>query len=131
MTDYTEAELATLLYPDLSYQIRGSLYEVYNALGPGFREETYKLATCVEIARRGIVVSREVDIDVMFKGVPIDRYRLDIVVDSLVVLELKAVEELHPRHASQLLSYLKASQLRLGMLVNFGSDKIALERIIN
>jgi GxxExxY protein len=67
----------------------------------------------------------------MFKGMPIDRYRLDIVVDSLVVLELKAVDELHPRHAAQLLSYLKASKLRLGMLVNFGSDKIAIERIIN
>jgi GxxExxY protein len=120
-----------LLYPELSYQIRGSLYEVYNALGPGFREETYKVATCTEIAQRGINVSREVDIEVIYKGTSIDRYRLDIVVDARVVLELKAVEELHPRHAAQLLAYLKASQLRLGMLVNFGGDKIVIERIIN
>jgi GxxExxY protein len=123
--------MGELLYPELSYKIRGSLYEVYNTLGPGFREETYKIATCTEVARRGIPVAREVEIEVTYKGIPIDRYRLDIVVNELVVLELKAVDELHPRHGAQLLAYLEASHLRLGLLVNFGSNKIQIDRIVN
>lgn len=123
--------MGELLYPELSFQIRGSLFEVYNTLGPGFREETYKIATCTELGRRGIPVSREFDIDVLYKDVLVDRYRLDIVVDSLVILELKAVEELHPRHQAQLLSYLRASRLQLGMLVNFGSDEITIRRVAN
>lgn len=67
----------------------------------------------------------------MFKGEVIDTYRLDIVVEDKVVLELKAVEEFHPRHKAQLLSYLKASKLRLGLLVNFGSDELKIIRLIN
>jgi GxxExxY protein len=123
--------MGELLYPELSYQIRGALFEVYNTLGPGFREETYKLATCAEISRRGISVAREVEVEVLYKGLPIDRYRMDIVVDALVILELKAVEELHPRHHAQLLSYLRASRLQLGMLVNFAGDEIKIKRLAN
>ena len=123
--------MGDLIHPQLSYQIRGALYEVYNVLGPGFRKETYKVDTCTEINRRGIPVSREVDIGVIYKGVPVDRYRLDIVVDSLVILELKAVEEFHPRHQAQLPSYLRASRLHLSMLVNFGSDQIQIKRLAN
>ena len=120
-----------LLYPELSYQIRGALFEVYNTLGPGFREETYKIATCTEIARRGIPVAREVEIKILYKGVGIDTYQLDIVVDALVILELKAVEALHSRHQAQLLSYLRASGLQLGMLVNFGDEEIKIKRVAN
>jgi GxxExxY protein len=120
-----------LLYPELSYQIRGALFEVYNELGSGFREETYKVATCVELDRRGLRVSREADIDVVFKGNRIDTYRIDVLVEGLVILELKAVEELHPRHQAQLLSYLRASGLQLGMLVNFGGEEIKIRRVAN
>ncbi len=118
-----------LLHADLTYQVRGALYEVYNSLGPGFREETYKLAVCTEIAKRGISVSREHDIDVVYKSIPVDRYRFDIVVDGRVILELKAVDELHPRHQAQLLSYLKASGLTIGMLVNFGGERLKIVRL--
>lgn len=120
--------MAALLYQDLTYQIRAALFEVYNALGPGFREETYKLATLAELRRRGLQTTREVDIDIYFKGEIIDRYRLDIVVENKIVLELKAVEILHPRHEAQLLSYLKASGLQLGLLVNFGANKLQIQR---
>ncbi|MCS6911406.1 MAG: GxxExxY protein, partial [Anaerolineales bacterium] len=95
------------------------LFEVYNTLGPGFREETYKIATLAEMRRRGIKAIREIEIEIKFKGEIIDKYRLDIVVEDKVILELKAADELHPRHRAQLLSYLKASGLRLGLLVNF------------
>ncbi len=123
--------MGKLLYEDLTYRIRAVLYEVHKTLGPGFREETYKLATLAEMRCRNIKTAREVEIEVKFKGETIDRYRLDIVVDDKVILELKAVEELHPRHNAQLLSYLKASGLRLGLLVNFGSNKLEIIRVIN
>lgn len=120
-----------LVFEELSYQIRGALYEVYNTLGPGFREETYKLAVVNELQRLGIQVAREVDFEIPYKGVVIDLYRADIVVDSKVILELKAAAALHPRHTAQLLSYLKASGLRLGLLVNFGKDQIHIIRQVN
>ncbi len=80
-----------LVYQELSYQIRGVLYEVYNTLGPGFREETYKLAVVNELQRQGITVVREVDFEITYKGVVIDLYRADIVIDGKVILELKAM----------------------------------------
>ena len=116
------------LYPDLSYTIRGALYDVYNALGPGFREATYKVAVLAELEGRGITVQCEYPIEIRYKGRPIDHYRLDMVVDDCVILELKAVDELHPRHHAQLLSYLKASGLHLGLLVNFGSHQLEIIR---
>ena len=89
-----------LVYEALSYQIRGALYEVYNALGTGFREETYKLAVLNELQRQGIAVAREVEFEVTYKGVVIDLCRADILIDGKVILELKAVDELHPRHTA-------------------------------
>jgi len=123
--------MGELLYKELTYQIRSVLYEVHNTLGPGLREETYKIATLSEMCRRGMKTAREVEIGISFKGELIDKYRLDIVVDDKVILELKAMEALHPRHKAQLLSYLKASKLRLGLLVNFGSDRLEIVRLIN
>jgi GxxExxY protein len=98
-------------------------------LGPGFREETYKVAVCAELGQRVIQVDRECEVDIQYRGVRIDRYRLDIVVDGKVILELKAVDELHPRHQAQLISYLRAAGFRLGMLVNFGSDRLRIIRL--
>jgi GxxExxY protein len=123
--------MGDLLYKELTYQIRSGLFEVYNTLGPGFREETYKIAVLAEMRRRGVRTAREVGIEVHYKGELIDIYRADIVVDDKVILELKAVDQLHPRFKAQLLSYLTASNLRLGLLVNFGSDKLEIIRVIN
>jgi GxxExxY protein len=122
--------MSNLLYEELTYQIRAALFEVFNTLGPGFREETCKIAVVTELGRRGIPVAREVTIPISQKGILIDDYRLDIVVDSKIIIELKAVDELHPRHEAQLLSYMKASGLRLGPLVNFGADKLRIVRKI-
>ena len=121
----------TLVYEELSYQIRGALYEVYNALGTGFREETYELAVVAELDQRGIPVKREVDFEIKYKGKVIDLYRADIIVDGKVILELKVVDELHPRHNAQLLSYLKASGLQLGLVVNFGKERVQIVRQAN
>ena len=120
-----------LVYEELSYQIRGALYDVYNTLGTGFREETYKLAVVSELDQRGIPVKREVHFEIKYKGKVIDLYRADIVVDDKVILELKVADELHPRHTAQLLSYLKASGLQLGLLVNFGKERVQIVRQAN
>lgn len=120
-----------LVHEDLSFQIRGLLMEVHNTLGPGFREETYKIAVLAEAQRRHLSVEREVAIDVNYKGQVVDQFRLDLVVEKSVILELKAVDELHPRHRAQLLSYLRASGLQLGLLVNFGNDRLEIVRLVN
>jgi len=120
-----------LLYEELSFRIRGALYEVYNTLGPGFREETYKLAVIHELEKREIPVAREVNFEIKYKDRVIDLYQADIVVDGKVILELKSVDVLHPRHSAQLLSYLKASGLRVGLLVNFGDEKCVIVRKVN
>ena len=119
-----------LLHEELTYAIRGVLFDVYNALGPGFREETYRQAVICELTLRKIPFETEKKMEVSYKGKVIDGYKMDLVVDSRVVLELKAVDELHPRFEAQLLSYLRASGARVGMLVNFGSDELMIERKI-
>jgi GxxExxY protein len=120
-----------LVYEELSFQIRGAIYEVYNTLGPGFREETYKVAVIHELEQRGIPVAREVNFEIKYKDKVIDLYRADIVVDGKVILELKSVDTLHPRHKAQLMSYRKASGLRVGMLVNFSDEKCVIVRKVN
>jgi len=80
--------MSKLIHEELSYAIRGALYEVYDTLGPGFREETYKLAVLVELERRSLPFNREKIVDVVYKGRKIDTYRLDIIVDDKVILEL-------------------------------------------
>jgi GxxExxY protein len=120
-----------LLYKELSYKIRGCIFEVYNNIGPGFREETYKKAMQIELNNKEIDFETEKDIDIHYKDKKIDEYRLDLVVDNRIILELKAVSEMHPKYEAQLLSYLKASELKVGFLVNFGSDKLFIKRYIN
>ncbi len=120
-----------LIYKDLTYEIRGCLMEVYNRLGCGFREETYKKAVIEELKCKGVSFSAEYPIQITYRDKIIDEYRLDIIVDGKVILELKAVADMHPRFEAQLLSYLKASGLKIGLLVNFGSDKLFIKRLIN
>lgn len=120
-----------LLYKELTYQIRAVLFEVYNTLGPGFKEETYKKAVLAELRRRGISAAREVEIEIKFKDEIIDTYRLDILIDNKIILELKAVEALHDRYKAQLISYLKAADMRLGILVNFGADRLQIIRLVH
>lgn len=122
---------SNLVYEELTYGIRGCLMEVYNRLGPGFREETYKKALVKELELAGLSSSREHTIEVRYRGGVIDEYRLDFVVEGKVVLELKAVGQMHPRFEAQLLSYLKASGLRIGFLVNFGSSELHIKRLVN
>jgi GxxExxY protein len=103
-----ERKPGRILYKELGYQVQGALRAVYFSLGPGFREQTYQRAVMKELERRGLSFEAEKAIEITYAGEMIDEYRLDLVVDGRIILELKAVDSLHPRHEAQVLSYLKA-----------------------
>ncbi len=124
----TEKEI---VHKDLSYKIVEACYEVHNVLGPGFTENIYDEAMSRELARRGVSLERQKSIVVIYKGDKIGEYRLDAVADDKVILEYKAVSELNSVYESQVLSYLKASGLKLGLLINFGGKKVEVRRIVN
>jgi GxxExxY protein len=117
-----------VLYPELSYALQGAFYEVYNVLGPGFREETYRQALMQELRLRGIPFDTEKYYDIPYKSGIADRYRADFVVDDKIIVELKAVVSMPPAFEAYLLSYLRASKLRVGYLVNFGAARLQTER---
>lgn len=120
--------MAKLLYPELTYRIRAGLWNVHKILGPGFREETYKRATVLELQSCGLQVEAEKEYEVLYQGRRVDGFRLDLVVDEKVVLELKAAEALTTLYESQLLTYLRASGLRVGLLVNFAQVSLQITR---
>jgi len=124
----TEKEI---VHKDLSYKIVEACYEVHNFLGPGFSENIYDEAMSRELASRGIYVDRQKSIEVKYKDEKIGEYRLDAVAEDKVVLEYKAASELNAVFESQVLSYLKASGLKLGLLINFGGKKVEVRRIVN
>jgi len=107
--------------------------EVHRTLGPGFLESTYEEALCYELGLRGVAVARQVQVEVGYKGHPVGTQRLDMLVDGRLVVEIKAAETLLPVHSAQLLAYLKATNHRLGLLINFNSRllKDGLRRIAN
>ena len=104
----------------LSENVIGAAIEVHRALGPGLLESAYEECLCHELSLRGLSFKRQVDLPVTYKGIRLDcGYRLDIVVEHQLVLELKSVEALLPIHDAQLLTYLKLSGVATGLLMNF------------
>ena len=104
----------------LTQSIIGAFYEVYNVLGIGLLEHHYAAALECELAARNHQVSREVPIDVWYKGVLLGRQRIDLIVDGKVVIETKATRELHASAARQCFSYLRASGIEIGLVLHFG-----------
>ena len=104
---------------EIAHQIIGAAIEVHRLLGPGFLESVYEKALLYELQLRGLKVERQKDILVPYKDIQIEGQRLDLLVGGRVIVELKAVEAIAPIHQAQLLSYLKATKLRLGLLINF------------
>ena len=110
---------------DISYQIRGSVFDVYNELGPGLLENIYEQALLIELNNRGLKVENQVPIEVLYKGVNLGiQYRLDFLINDQVILELKSVDTLLPVHYKQLITYLKIAKKPLGFLINFNTDSI-------
>ena len=120
-----------VLYPDLSYRLMEAVYEVHNQLGPGLTEEIYERALIIKFKTKEISFEQQKVIHVNYKGEKVGTYRLDLVVDDKIILELKAVQALSDLYKQQLLSYLKACNLHLGILINFGTKQVQYTRIAN
>ena len=102
-------------------RILGVFYQVYNELGSGFLEAVYVEALTLAFRDAGLKVNRELPLEVRFRGQVIGRFRADLVIDGRVLVEVKAVPKLQPVHEAQLLNYLRATVLEVGLLLNFGS----------
>ncbi len=113
----------------LTERIIGCIVKVHRTLGPGFLEAIYRRALVIELRRGGLQVQAEKEVAVFYEGEQVGTHRLDLVVDDAVVLELKAVPELAAAHYEQLRSYLRASGLEVGLLVNFGRERSDFRRI--
>ncbi|MBA3003626.1 MAG: GxxExxY protein [Desulfurivibrio sp.] len=115
---------------DLVYAINACVFEVYRQLGHGFLEKVYENALVREFQAREIAVEAQVPFSVRYKGVIVGEYCADLVVDDKVIVEVKAVERLHPAHEAQILNYLKATGKKIGLLVNFTHPKATVKRFV-
>lgn len=105
---------------DLSYKIIGCAFEVHRNLGPGLLESTYESCLCYELDKQDIKYERQKELTIDYKGITLTNgYRIDVLVEGLIVIELKSVEALLPIHTAQILTYLKLSKHSLGLLINF------------
>ena len=124
--------MENFLYQEESYKIRGAIYAVHRELGCGFLERVYQDALECEFQERGISYEREKEIQIMYKGKPLgEPYRADFVCYGKIIVELKAVNETTGVHRAQILNYLKATKMKLGILANFGERFLTPERILN
>jgi GxxExxY protein len=118
-----------LRYKELTHLIIKSFYEVYNELGGGFLESVYENAMTLVLQQQGLQVETQKEIAVYFRGNLIGNFRADMVVEGKVLLELKAVRCLERVHEAQLLNYLKATTIEVGLLMNFGNEP-AFKRLV-
>ena len=116
----------------VGHEVITAALAVHRELGPGYLESFYRKAMCLELRARGIAFETEVGIDVRYRGTSIGSHRVDVIVQGLVVVELKSVEAIDPVHRKQVVSYLKATKLRLGLLINFDVEllKHGLKRVV-
>ena len=114
-----------------SSKVIGCAFEVANVLGCGFLEKVYQNALLLEISRCGLQAEKEKLIQVRYKDQIVGEYFADILVDKTIVIEIKAVKELNEIHQAQLLNYLRATKLPLGLLINFATPRIQIKRMLN
>ena len=136
-TDNSTRELEDLLvrerglvFGDLTYRVIGAAMAVHNTLGPGFLETVYEKALMVELELAGLKALRQAAIPVLYRGVNVGDYFADILVEGRLILELKTVDTSSDVHRAQVLNYLKATGLKLALLINFTGQKLQWERIV-
>lgn len=120
---------APLLHEDLSREIIGCFFDVYNELGCGFLESVYRRAMSIALYERGIPSEMERRVLVHFREVVFGEFRSDLVIDQKIILEIKTAEKIHEAHEAQVLNYLKATRIPLGFVLNFG-PKATFRRLI-
>jgi len=110
---------------EISYQIRGAIFNIYEKLGPGLLESAYERTLIYELKKRGLHVESQVSIPIIYEEIQLESaFRLDLLINKKVVIEIKSVEKLSQLHHKQLLTYLKLTGYKLGILVNFNTDEI-------
>ena len=123
-----------MLENEISSQVIGAAIEVHKHLGPGLLESSYEACLLYELKDRGLDVKSQVLLPIHYKGFQLDAgYRLDVLVENRLILEIKSVEKLEGIHIAQLLTYLRLSKLKLGLLINFNSEKVidGVKRVVN
>ena len=115
---------------DITYKINGAIFEVNKILGPGFLEKVYENALLFELKNRGLEADKQVPIKVTYKDKLVGEYFADILVENQVIIELKTVEKLDNNHEAQLLNYLKATGIKVGILVNFKQTRAEIKRMV-
>lgn len=115
----------------ISEKIIGSVFKVSNTLGAGFLEKVYQNALIIELLESGLDVEKEKPITIYYNNKIVGEYYADILVNQQIIIETKAVAALNEIHQAQLLNYLKATNLHLGLLINFGTPKVQIKRMVN
>lgn len=118
-----------MLHRELTSRIIGCFYEVYNTLGYGFLEKIYENAMMIELGRQGLSCQQQIRIEVLYTGEIIGDYYADILVENAVILELKAAKSIAEEHENQLINYLKATPVEVGLLLNFGAKPEMVRKI--
>ena len=119
-----------MLHQEITEKIIGASFEVYNQLGYGFLEKVYKNAMQVELVQRGCNCQTEHQIKVSYKGAIVGEYFADLFVDEVVIVELKVAKQYNPADEAQLLNELKATGIKVGLLINFGKEKVEFKRLV-
>ena len=118
------------LFEDITREIIGAAFEVYKILGYGFLEKVYENALLIELQLRELKVESQKPIRIRYKDKPVGDYIADVVVEEKVLVELKAEKEYNTKHEAQLINYLKATGLKVGLLINFGEDRCKPKRLV-
>lgn len=116
---------------EITERVIGCAYAVANALGSGFLEKVYENALAVELKKSGLAVEQQKAIQVQYEGIVVGDYVADLLVEGSVLIELKAMKALDEVHTAQCLNYLKATGLQVCLLINFGSRRVQVKRIVN
>jgi GxxExxY protein len=117
-------------YEPVSRRVIGCAFEVSKALGPGFLESVYENALCLELAAKGIEFERQAALAVLYKGRVVGSFIADIVVARSLLIEIKAVRNFAPEHEAQVINYLRATGLHVALLMNFGSPRLQIRRLV-
>ena len=125
-----EKQDSKLLHSKLTEKVLGVYYDVYNEIGHGFLESVYNNCMFLALTKSGMAVRREVPVPVYFRGQDVGQFKADLVVDGAVLIELKAAQNLDRSHAAQIMNYLRATELEVGLLLNFWSPKPQFRRIV-
>ncbi|MCF7804393.1 MAG: GxxExxY protein [Candidatus Marinimicrobia bacterium] len=122
--------MTELLYQDLTKKIRQAAYDVHSYFGAGFLEKVYENALVYELKKSGVSCISQRKIDVYYEDKIVGEYYADILVERKIIIELKTVADIQKIHLAQLKNYLKATQFKLGLLINFGSSKLQFKRVV-